>query len=58
MVNLVREQRKKQKAVLFQTVQVFSNCSMYECHQHVHITEAKVDETADEDDFGENCANL
>ena len=53
VVNLVREQRKKQKAVIFQTVQVFSNCSMYECHQHDHITEANVDETVDEDDSGE-----
>ena len=53
VVNLVREQRKKQKAVIFQTVQVFSNCSMYECDQPDHITEAKVDATADDDDSGE-----
>ena len=52
MVHLVRARKKKQKAVIFQTVQVFSNCSIYGCHQHDHITESKLDETTDEDDSG------
>ena len=50
MVNLVRVRKKKQKTVLFQTVQVFSYCFIYGYDHHDHITEAKAD--ADEDDSG------
>ena len=51
----MRVRKKKQKTVLFQTVQVFSYCSIYGCDQHDHVTEAKVDDDVDDDDSGETA---